>query len=83
MLKRFTLVMSAVLGLLAFVLPSSAQSATEADSASKMNVQFKQSSTIETAATAPDFGRELEGRRRASRRRGGGSPASCPACGMG
>jgi hypothetical protein len=81
MLKRFTLVLSAVLGLLAFVLPSSAQSAAEADSASRMNVQFKPSSTRETAAIAPDFGRELEGRRRGPRR--GGNPAPCPACGMG
>jgi hypothetical protein len=82
MFKRFSLLLSAALGLLAFALPSSAQSAAETGSASRMNVQFKQSSTIETAAIAPDFGRELEGRRRASRR-GSGSPASCPACGMG
>jgi hypothetical protein len=85
MFKKFGLILSAVLGLLAFAIPSSAQSAPPAGSTSKMNVQFKESAGTTLAASAkqraaPTLTNELEGRRRATRRR---SPAPCPACGMG
>jgi hypothetical protein len=80
MFKRLSLLMSAALGLLALTLPTGSQSAAAESSASKMNVQFGQSTSIASAAIAP--GQELEIRRRRMPRRGG-NPAPCPACGMG
>jgi hypothetical protein len=77
MFKRFTLMMSAAIGLLAFVVPTGSQSA--AASTSKMQVQVGQS----IPSTSIEPSEEAEARRRRAPRRRGGSPMFCPACGMG
>lgn len=85
MFKRFTLMMSAAIGLLAFVLPTGSQSTAEAASTSKMQVQFGQSTSIAStsiASTSIAPSQEVAVRRRRVPRRGG-NPVPCPACGMG